>query len=60
MKPQPDEKDQALIQWFSSLEGNYQYRCYLAFNKFMVFLREKHGWKEVSGDTILSKHIENR
>ena len=60
MKQQPDEKDQALNQWLTNFEGAYRYRCYLAFNKFMAFLREKHDWKEVSGDTILSKHIENR
>ena len=53
-------KDVALNEWLSSLEGEYRQKCNLAFNHFKTFLKEKCGWKEVSGDIILSKHLENR
>jgi integrase len=52
--------DEALNEWLSSLEGRYKQKCRSAFLKFMEFLKEKTGWKEISGDIILSKHAENR
>jgi integrase len=53
-------KDKAFGEWLNSLEDRYQDNCRLAFGKFMEFLKEKSGWKEVSGDLILSRHEANR
>ena len=53
-------EDEALKEWLSSLEGRYKQKCRSGFLKFMDFLIEKTGWKELSGDIILSKHVENR
>jgi len=53
-------EDEALNEWLASQKGRYQQKCRSVFVKFMEFLEEKTGWKEVSGDLILSKHVENR
>ncbi len=54
------DKDEALNQWLNSIEGEYRDKCQYAFTNFMKFIRQKHEWKKVTGDIILSKHLENR
>lgn len=57
---QERNEDVAFNEWLDSQEGQYKQRCRRTFLKFMAFIKDKYNWKEVSGDIILSKHIENR
>ena len=59
MSQEPD-KDVAFNEWLDSQEGQYKQKCRRTFLKFMAFTKDKYSWKEVSGDIILSKHVENR
>ncbi|MCJ7634339.1 site-specific integrase, partial [Candidatus Bathyarchaeota archaeon] len=52
--------DIALNEWLVRQKGRYKQKCEMSFNKFMAFIKERLGWTEVSGDIILSKHVENR
>ncbi len=59
MSQEPD-KDVAFNEWLDSQEGQYKQKCRRTFLKFMTFTKDRYSWKEVSGDIILSKHVENR
>ncbi|MFH0748320.1 MAG: site-specific integrase [Candidatus Bathyarchaeota archaeon] len=54
------ERDEALESWYESIvSDNYRNRAKYSVNKFFRFLAFQ-GWKEVSGDLILERHVENR
>jgi len=53
-------EDKAYIEWLQSKASlNYQRSCQNSFLTFLEFLK-KQGWKNPSGDTLLTKHKENR